>query len=122
MLPPGFVAVSTPPAAAPAVPPAAAAPAATPAPPPAPPAAAAQTDSDAIAAFLRDISPPLQNLPAILAAVPATGFTLEHLAVLARMEPNERRFQLLYQSTLAGLSIESPADKFSFTAALSSLA
>ena len=75
-----------------------------------------------MAAFLRSITPPLQALPAILAAVPRSGFTLAHLKVLARMEPAGPRFQLLYQSTLTGLSITSPADQFSFTVALASLA
>ena len=114
-----------PPSAAGAHPAACAAPAGAPAAAVASPAtraAPALSDgADAMAAFLRGITPPLQDLAAILGELPATGFTIAHVALLTLHRMGKPVFEQLRDDTCKALKITRPADQLAFTAALTTL-
>jgi hypothetical protein len=112
-------AAAAPPPAAPAVPepsPAVHAPPPA-APAPAPPAAAENSKLAAIAAFLRGIQPPLEQLDAALAALPGSGVTMARLASFAAS--SERA--MLVDSAAASLRLELPFDRLAVLHALLAL-
>jgi hypothetical protein len=116
-------------AAAAAAPPTTVAPAAPPvAPPPAANHAGAGADHaehgaeevSQLLAFLRGITPPLSNLPAVLAAARGSRITLPHLAqLLASSSPASQ--QLALGIATSALRIDAPGDRMAFALALAPL-
>jgi hypothetical protein len=80
--------------------------------------AVARADAD-VQSFLRAISPPLSQLHAVLAALPASGITMAHLRNAGAISAGLR--QLYVNTATAALRIASPADRLSFVLALDKL-
>jgi hypothetical protein len=102
--------------------------------PVAPPAtAAASPEGDAkpaedassapVAAFLRAITPPLSQLAAALAALPASGVSMAHLACIASSPHTASADRkMLFDELTAGLGLTRAADRFAFMHAVLALA
>ena len=112
------------PAAAPAAAPIATpAPAPSGAPAPAPPAAAAEPAGvEAVAAFLRGISRPLQDIDVILAALRATSLTMAGLSLLPQHAASKGVFKQLREDVFETLRVTRFDDQLKLTAALATLA
>jgi hypothetical protein len=75
-----------------------------------------------VAAFLRSIRPPLSQLDAALAALPDTGFSMEHLAMIAAADVQQSDRQMLLAGAAGALSINRMADRLAFVTAVVALA
>ena len=76
-----------------------------------------------VAAFLRRIAPPLSHIDALVAALPGTGVTMEHLRMLATAAssaPADRA--ILLHSAADALGIAPAFERFAFISALLALA
>jgi hypothetical protein len=78
-------------------------------------------DVDVLLSFLRGITPPLRNLPAVLDAARRSGVTLPHLARLAAQTSAKQTMGVELSMTLNGLAIRNLGDQMSFTMALAQL-
>ena len=91
---------------------------------PVPPAAAPADDGDALlVAFLRGIQPPLYDLDAILAALPASRLSMQHVTAVRNDKSDDGSMlaRRMFDDLLAGLQVTRYADKVAFTAALAAL-
>ncbi len=86
-------------------------------PAPAPPAAAADSKLAAVAAFLRGIQPPLEQLDAALAALPGSGVTMARLASFAASGQRA----MLVDRAAESLCLQLPFDRLAVLQALLAL-